>query len=164
MQILKKIMLSMLIVCGVGSVAFGMIDVQALHEAAMQRNADRISELLRLAGENAVNATNCDGVTALHQAAFHGHAECLKRLIEFGANVNAVTNRSCFILGPTALHFAAGQGHAECIEILCRAGAKVNEKDPNGLTPLHRAAAKGHLDCIKKLIEFGANLNRSSSR
>ena len=55
-----------------------------------------------------VNAKDEDGRTALHLAAFNGHADIVEALLRHGADVNAKDKD-----GYTALHWAATLGHAE---------------------------------------------------
>ncbi len=66
-----------------------------------------------------VNTRDGDGYTALMRAAWEGHTETVKVLLEAGADVNAKGND-----GWTALMWAEYMGHTSIIEILKKSGAK----------------------------------------
>ena len=67
------------------------------------------------------------GITPLHGAAGHGHAETAIALVEIGADVNARSES-----GITPLHEAAVHGHAETAMALIERGADVNAGDEVG--------------------------------
>eukprot|EP00613_Pedinella_sp_CCMP2098_P002329 CAMPEP_0171617894 /NCGR_PEP_ID=MMETSP0990-20121206/14394_1 /TAXON_ID=483369 /ORGANISM="non described non described, Strain CCMP2098" /LENGTH=179 /DNA_ID=CAMNT_0012182537 /DNA_START=225 /DNA_END=764 /DNA_ORIENTATION=- len=69
------------------------------------------------------------GRTALHNAAYKGHAACIDPLVKAGAELEAKGCR-----GSTPLILAAGSGHADCIGLLLKAGAELKAKDENGFT------------------------------
>lgn len=62
----------------------------------------------------------------------------MKRLIERGADVNAVNDG-----GWTPLHHAIEKGHENVVRMLIGAGANVNVRQNDGWTPLHQAVASG---------------------
>lgn len=94
-----------------------------------------------------------EGVTPLHLAAIHGHAEIALALIKAGADVGATDND-----GRTALHFAALSGQTDIVLALVKAGADVGAKDSADSTPLHWAASGGNIETIHALIKAGADL------
>ena len=73
---------------------------------------------LLVAGAN-VNARDKDVETALHLAAFGGHAAIISRLLVAGADIHATTNG-----GLTALDLAANQGHRAIVSRLRKAEQK----------------------------------------
>ena len=87
-------------------------------------------------------------------AATNGHEECLKALIDKGADVNRSSKNY-----ETALLRAAVHDHNACLYMLIQAGADVNVKGNYGRTALIAAVEKGNYDCSKTLIEAGANVN-----
>ena len=99
------------------------------------------------------------GQCLLHHAATAGSLTEVKRLISFGADINATDSNNW-----TPLHNASIAGHSEVVEHLLIYGAEV---DPLGFeeeTPLHDAAANGHMECVKILLQYGAESLRGNSR
>ncbi len=94
------------------------------------------------------------GWTPLHKAAWDGHYESVKRLINAGLDPNVTNNH-----GHTPLHLAAFSGHLPVVRELVNVGFDLNAKDEEGKTPLHNAGGRGHFDVIKALVEAGANIN-----
>ena len=93
------------------------------------------------------------GFTAMNQAAYFGHAPCLRHLLRFKADVNIVD-----AYGGTPLVAAALNGEEECVRVLLEAGANVNQPTTNGNTPLMKAALNGHAKCVRMLIVAGADV------
>jgi ankyrin repeat protein len=98
-----------------------------------------------------------DGKTALHLAAEAGSLECLRILLEAGADVDAFNKK-----GNTALHAACVEGHVACVAALIEGGADLDVHGQDGWTPLHIAAKHGHTGCIRALIEAGATVDVKS--
>ena len=84
-------------------------------------------------------------------AACHGRLECLRLLLERGADPNLPN-----AYGSTALHDAAYHGQAQCVCELLDRGATVDPRDANGSTPLVAACATGHAAIVRALLEHGA--------
>jgi ankyrin repeat protein len=91
-----------------------------LHEELVDTAIEGCFEKLQLLlGETAacypidVNHKDFDDMTALHYSALEGHTECVKYLLENGANIEAVTQ---FRRKP--IHFAALRGHTEVLDVL----------------------------------------------
>ncbi len=85
-------------------------------------------------------------------AASEGHADCVRLLLDGGADHEARDKK-----GLTALLCAAGEGHTDCVRLLLDGGANVEAKDKNGLTALIGAASNGNTDCVRLLMDRGAN-------
>jgi len=92
--------------------------------------------------------------TPLHWAAFNGHLEVARLLIESGADINDGNRHS-----ERPLHWAAFKGHLDVARLLIESGADVNASDFEGLKPLHFAAMEGHVEVVRLLIESGADVN-----
>ena len=123
-------------------------------EAAMRGDLEAVRALLEEGAD--ANEAQGDGMTALHWAARHGHAEMARLLITAGANVNAGTRIGRY----TALHLASRAGSAPVVEALLAAGADVHAATTNsGATPLHLAAESGNPDAIRVLVGGGADVN-----
>ena len=89
-----------------------------------------------------------DGWTCLMTAAWNGHLDICRLLLDKGAQVEA---RNKF--GLTPLHNAAQQGHVEIVRLLCDRGADVEVRSVSGWRSLHCAAYNGHISVVKELIE-----------
>ena len=109
------------------------------------------------------------GVTPLHFAANLGNEECLKLLVEAGADVNFLSRNgynertSVFILGRTPLMCAIEGGHAQCVNKLIKAGVDVNAKDNAGYTALMIACRKTDDKLIEILLKAGTDVNTKSA-
>jgi len=119
---------------------------------------DRDPELARL--EWPEDQPFIAGSTALHYAANDGKLNLIRKLIEYGADINASNARwFCSVLA-----WAANNARVETIKYLLAHGAR-----PDSLDAMH-AAAWGGSDCgrgkereyvetLKLLIEAGADVN-----
>ncbi len=99
-----------------------------------------------------VNASQVDGMTALHWAALHDDLEIAKLLVRAGAGVNAA-NR----YGVTPLTLACTNGNGALVELLLDAGANPNTTLPGGETTLMTAARTGRLGPVQALLARGAD-------
>jgi ankyrin repeat protein len=101
-----------------------------------------------------VNASQVDGMTALHWAAYHDELQVAKSLIKAGANTKA-ENRYAV----TPLSLAATNGNTEMVELLLGAGADPNTVLRGGETALMTAARTGRTGPVKALLARGAEVN-----
>lgn len=102
------------------------LDVPVEHklgDAAEHGDVEAIQKLLQ-AGAN-VKHTDWAGYTALHRAAFNGHADCCEVLIKAGALINAQDA----VGGRTPLHQAATRNHKAVAKKLIELGADPHIKD-----------------------------------
>jgi catalase (peroxidase I) len=83
--------------------------------------------------------------TALHKAAFWGHDDASKYLVE---ECKLDANAQDFS-GDTALHDAARFGHAKVVDILIKGGASLSIKNKKGQTPYDVAVQYGYPALIK---------------
>jgi ankyrin repeat protein len=97
-----------------------------------------------------------DGWTPLHLAAFFGHAELAKALLERGA---AVDSRSTNAMKNTPLHAASAGGQLALVELLLEHGANPNATQEGGWTALHGAAQAGQREIVEALLAGGADVN-----
>jgi ankyrin repeat protein len=111
-----------------------------------------------LATRTTVNATEADGMTALHWAVRADDLETAQTLIRAGANVSAA-NR----YGITPLSLAATNGNLVITQTLLKGGANVNAAGPDGETVLMTAARAGNGEVVAALIERGANVNAAEN-
>lgn len=103
-----------------------------------------------------LEAYSSDGWTPLHLAAFFGHPELAKALLNRGANVDA---RSTNQMTNTPLHAAVAGRKTEVIQVLLDRGADVNARQHGGWTALHGAAQAGDRQIVEILLANGADPN-----
>ena len=89
--------------------------------------------------------------TPLRLAAHLNHVECMKNLIEAGADVNYSEG-----LKSTAVQEAAEKGHEECVQIFVKSGVDVK----SGV--LSRAVLNNYKTIAEFLIKSGADVNEGS--
>jgi ankyrin repeat protein len=77
-----------------------------------------------------------DGWTPLHLAAFFGHIDTARVLLDAGADVNAVSQNS---LANTPLHAATAGKHSDVALLLLANGANPVAVDAGGYTPIQIA-------------------------
>jgi ankyrin repeat protein len=82
-----------------------------------------------------LNQRDEHGFTPLHWAVFRGFGDCVRIMVEKGADVNMPNGR-----GETSLHIAAGTGYVDIVKQLLTYGAKADYQNHTGMTPLHIAA------------------------
>jgi len=122
-------------------------------EAAAFGDAERLRTILTSEPGTEV-AYAGDGFTALHFAAFFGHPEAVRILLEAGAAVDAFGRG--WMTG-TALHSAVSRKRADVVRILLEAGADPNARQSAGWTPLHSSAANGDVESVELLLAAGAD-------
>jgi uncharacterized protein len=125
-------------------------------EAAAIGDVERLRSLLA-ADPALAGAWSEDGFTALHFAAFFGHPDAAKLLVERGADLEARSTNTQFALDAAPLHSASAAGQLEVCEVLLDAGADVNAVQHGGYTALLDAAANGNSELVALLIERGAD-------
>ncbi len=123
-----------------------------LADAAEIMDRDGIRALL--GGPVDVDASQVDGMTALHWAARHDDLETAKLLVRAGAGVNTA-NR----YGVTPLTLACTNGNPVLVELLLDSGADPNTTLPGGETALMTAARTGRLGPVKALLARGADVH-----
>jgi ankyrin repeat protein len=124
----------------------------SLADAAEHGDSAAISALVEKKAD--VNATQADGMTALHWAVHRDDLDTAKRLIAQGANVKA-TNR----YGVTPLAQACTNGNGPIVELLLEAGADPNSSLPGGETALMTASRVGRIGPVQALLARGADVN-----
>ncbi|MGI0150249.1 MAG: ankyrin repeat domain-containing protein [Thermoplasmata archaeon] len=128
-------------------------DALTLHEAAATGNARRLKTIL---GQSRVrvNTPNGEGFTPLGLAAFFGHLDAVKVLLESGADVNL---RAPSQFANTALDAAVAGDHADVVRTLLAARGDPNVRSEANYTSLHKAAAHGNLEIVRMLLDAGAD-------
>nr|XP_020505192.1 ankyrin repeat and SOCS box protein 10 [Labrus bergylta] len=91
--------------------------------------------------------------TPLHITAGRGFADCLRLLLQRGANVDLAPG------GTTALHESCENSQPECTKLLLIHGANANAVSEDGLMPLHVCSSPESFECAKYLLQYGAAIN-----
>lgn len=123
-----------------------------LADAAEALDAVRVSSLLD-AGSYP-DASQPDGTTALHWAAYHANEGMARKLVDAGADVNA-SNR----YGVSPLSLACASGAPRLVRLLLDAGADANAALAGGESVLMTAARTGVIESVRALLDAGANPN-----
>ena len=124
-------------------------------KAAKSGDVAAIRELLK-ADASLVGATDSDGSTPLHCAAWKGHTEVAAALLDFGADIQAKNNNDHW--GDTPLHAAAHGNQRAVAELLITKGADMQAKNANGNTPLKETEAHKATAVANLLKKQGATL------
>jgi ankyrin repeat protein len=128
-----------------------------LSEAAKNGDKETLRSLLQK-GAN-VNATEGDGMTALHWASYRDDMESADLLLRAGAKVNAAND-----LGVTPLWTACENGSDAMVRRLLAAGANPNAKLLAGETALMMASRAGNPGIVEQLLAKGADPNVRAAR
>jgi ankyrin repeat protein len=126
----------------------------AIFAASIVGRTEEIERLLA-ADPALISVHSSDGWTPLHLAAFFGHFEAARVLLNRGAQVNA---RSTNAMENMPLHAAAAGRHAEIAKLLLEHGAKPDARQHGGWTPMHAAAQNGDVEMAKILVAAGADI------
>ncbi len=109
----------------------------------------RLDDLRRaIKGDGAVEAHAYDGWTPLHLAAFFGHLDAARLLLDAGADVHAVSQNT---LTNTPLHAATAGKHSPVALLLIERGANAHAVDSGGYTPLQIATQNGLTEVVAAL-------------
>jgi ankyrin repeat protein len=134
-----------------------------LHLASSRGTAGIVEALVGLNAD--VFAADADGFTPLHRAAFAGHAEVARVLLERVEHTGAdalpkLLNARSQGYGKSPLHCAADAGSSELVQLLIDKGSNLEARTwVEASTALHLAALKGHDRVITALAKSGADLN-----
>ncbi|WAR04677.1 TANC2-like protein [Mya arenaria] len=126
-------------------------DMQALWVAMSADNlsASLVSRLILLSGANPNTRTQCeDNSPVLCIAAKEGFSDMVSLLLEFNANVDAVSDT-----GMSALCYGAACGHTDIIKMLYLRHARINHVDNSGQCGAVHAAVNGHLESLVYLLQ-----------
>ena len=91
----------------------------------------------------------------LMKAAESGEADTVKKLLDAGADVEAIDRK----IGFTALSHGAYSGGEDVVSLLLEHGADVNRQDNLGCPPLFYAVMRGRFHTAKLLLDKGADIN-----
>jgi ankyrin repeat protein len=139
-----------------------------LRAFAVTKNSAALALAARIGDPNAVEDALGAGITVdaidpdsgnvgLFEAAWNGHTDVVKFLVDAGADVTRSTDT-----GKTALFQAATYGHTGVVQVLLAAHAPVNVVTTvDGLSPLFGAAQNGYADIVRLLLMAGADVENA---
>jgi ankyrin repeat protein len=133
------------------ALAFGAAPDPRLIQAARKNDLVAVRALVKQRAD--VNATQGDGASALHWAAYADNLAMVDLLIRAGARVDASNN-----LGSTPLHLACTNRSAPIVGRLLAAGANPNAKLLGGESILMTCAHAGDVNAVKALLVHGADV------
>lgn len=123
-------------------------------DAAMRGDVETVVSLLQSGAD--VNASQGDGMTAMHWAAERDDVEMAEVLRAAGASLEGTTR----IGGYVPLHVAAREGNEAMVQWLVDAGAQVDRMTTETrANALHMAATAGDVTVVEMLLDAGADPN-----
>lgn len=132
-------------------------------EAVAVGNTERVERLLEQ-NPALVNEFSPDGFPILGYAAFFGHTETLKILLEAGADPNHQAKNPMKVCPiHSALAFPDEAVALAMAQLLLASGADANVTQQGGWTALHAAAARGSVALIRLLVSYQANRNAENN-
>ena len=127
-------------------------DFTIIHAAAWNGH-EKCLETLLINAQKATHFESKHGYTPLHITAATGQNDCLRILIQYGADIDTKAEK-----GLSALHLAALNGNSHCIQTLIENGVEIEALSNEGARALHYAADNGKLACLQTLIDHGADI------
>ncbi|XP_069956564.1 uncharacterized protein [Cherax quadricarinatus] len=103
------------------------------------------------------NRAGEEGLRPLHLAAWGGHADMVRQILQQGVDLEATAQ------GRRAVHWAAVGGHVQVLQVLKERGCQLAALTADGSTALHLAADYGNLYAVKWLVEQGVNPDAKDS-
>lgn len=102
------------------------------------------------------NTVDDQGYTALQRAAIAGNLELVMLLVQYGANMTALTINQ---FGDLPIHLAVAYGHENIVHWMLDNGVPVDIRNKMGATPLHSAVHNNRLEIARFLLDRGAAVN-----
>ncbi|MFZ2492063.1 MAG: ankyrin repeat domain-containing protein [Thermoanaerobaculia bacterium] len=131
--------------------------MSALMKAVNSNAIDKVRQLIAEGVD--VNELDSGRNAPLVMAAYKGHSEIVKLLLEAGADVGALDPD----MKATALHAASYAGRTEAAKLLIAHHIEIDRQGPNnGYTALHDAIWQNNIETAKVLVDAGARLDIKS--
>lgn len=130
---------------------------QALNQAVYDNDSYTLDHLLQQERyKRFINSRSGWGIpgTPLRLAASYGHLNCVKVLLEHGADVDSLD-----VKAQTPLFTAVSHGHLECVRVLLEAGACPSGSIYNNCSPVLTASRDGAVAILQELLGHGAEAN-----
>ena len=131
----------------------GLFIGAALYTHAMRGNTEKLRELLSDGAEK-IDSQSPAGATPASQAAFGGHSDSLRILVQSKANLDVPKKNNA-----TPAFVAAEFGQVDCLRILAQSKANLDIPMKDNTTPAYISAQKGNSDCLLILAQSKANLD-----
>ncbi len=147
----------------IGTLALGSVDASAqapdlrLVDAVKLQDTTAVRRLLLDASVD-VDATQTDGATALHWAAYLDDLETARLLVDAGADAGAANTH-----GIVPLSLACTNANAAMVGLLLAAGADAKAAVGTGETVLMSCARTGNAAAVSALLAHGADVNAAES-
>ncbi|KAL3059744.1 hypothetical protein OYC64_014360 [Pagothenia borchgrevinki] len=126
----------------------------ALHLCCEYDQHDCLSVVLsHPSSSTCLELRNYEGLSPLHLAVLRGHTQLAKMLLDAGADINAMDNKS----GQSPLMHAVESNNADMVHFLIESGCDVNSQSYSGNTALHSACGRGQVDTVRLLLKSGAD-------
>jgi ankyrin repeat protein len=133
---------------GHADIVEALIDAGAEIDVFAAAATGRVEDVERTATAETVTSYAYDGWTPLHLAAFFGHTDAARLLLEHGADAHAVSQNA---LQNTPLHAANAGRHPGIALLLLEHGADPTKVDSGGYTAL-QIAVQNNLDAVVAAI------------
>tara|TARA_Y100001954_G_C15810889_1_gene605127 strand:- start:1094 stop:2767 length:1674 start_codon:yes stop_codon:yes gene_type:complete len=139
---MKKILLTSIFLAGL----FINLSAQELFDAIIQRNYDKITEILD-SDSSLVNQKNGRGYSAIHFAANFNQIDLAEVLKSYGADLGVKDN-----FGRNAVHWAASTNSSDMLKWLHENNVDIDLKDKEGRSPLYIASIRNADKALDFLI------------
>lgn len=133
------------------------VDVHAMQNSAGEDDTKAVETIESPENSQCAKAKSKEAM--MIRAAFHGHCELVKVLLEENVDCNIRNG-----LGVTALHGAADQGHVDIIKLLIDHKADINALSNNGHSALYGASFSRKKDAVRVLLAAKAEVNTRDRR
>jgi len=120
-------------------------------KAMNEGNERRVAELF----SNKIDLANHNGETPLIKATCLGLTKIMEKLIQSGANVQAVDLSKWHL---TPLLHAIREDQVAAVKLLLKHSAWVDFQDKDRTTPLSYASYRGQVESVKELLKYGADV------
>ncbi|KAM6151047.1 ankyrin repeat and SOCS box protein 12 [Rhynchocyon petersi] len=130
---------------------------QVLSQAIYDNDSCTLDQLLHQERyKRFINRSSGWGIpeTPLHLAASYGFLNCMRVLLEHGADIDSLN-----IKAQTPLFTAVSHGHLDCVRMLLEAGACPAGSIYNNCSPVLTAARNGAVTILQELLDHGAEAN-----
>ncbi|XP_042225942.1 poly [ADP-ribose] polymerase tankyrase-1-like, partial [Homarus americanus] len=123
--------------------------------AAAEGKTREVKALVKQGANLEARSTNPgeEGLTPLHLACWGGHKDAAVKLINLGANPQALAG------GRLAVHWAAYGGHVDVLKALSDLGCDLDVISADKSTALHLAADNGNFEAVQWLVEHGVSVH-----